>query len=90
MDLSELLAKHEQGNFLSGMAEAVHQLIMEADVGGLIRAPPRPLRDIHAPNVAQFGTAASSRLNPNFCSDGNGALHRSGRPDGRRVYDAGE
>ena len=32
MDLSELLAKHDQGDFLRGIAEAVLQLIMEADV----------------------------------------------------------
>lgn len=30
MDLSELLAKHDQGDFLRGIAEAVLQLIMEA------------------------------------------------------------
>ncbi|WP_277749590.1 hypothetical protein [Paenirhodobacter populi] len=29
MDLSELLAKHDQGDFLRGIAEAVLQLIME-------------------------------------------------------------
>jgi hypothetical protein len=28
MDLSELLAKHDQGDFLRGIAEAVLQLIM--------------------------------------------------------------
>ena len=38
MDLSELLAKHDQGDFLRSMAEAVLQLIMEADVDGLIGA----------------------------------------------------
>ena len=38
MDLSELLAKHDQGDFLRGIAEAVLQLIMEADVDGLIGA----------------------------------------------------
>ena len=32
MDLSELLAKHDQGDFLRGIAEAVLQLIMETDV----------------------------------------------------------
>ena len=36
MDLSELLAKHDQGDFLRSIAEAVLQLIMEADVEGLI------------------------------------------------------
>lgn len=36
MDLSELLAKHDQGDFLRGIAEAVLQLIMETDVDGLI------------------------------------------------------
>ena len=35
MDLSELLAKHDQGDFLRGIAEAVLQLIMEADVDGM-------------------------------------------------------
>ena len=34
MDLSELLAKHDQGDFLRGIAEAVLQLIMETDVEG--------------------------------------------------------
>ena len=38
MDLSELLAKHDQGDFLRSIAEAVLQLIMEADVEGLIGA----------------------------------------------------
>lgn len=32
MDLSELLAKHDQKDFLRTIAEAVLQLIMEADV----------------------------------------------------------
>ena len=38
MDLSELLAKHDQGDFLRAIAEAVLQLLMEADVDGLIGA----------------------------------------------------
>ena len=38
MDLSELLAKHDQGDFLRAVAEAVLQLIMETDVEGLIGA----------------------------------------------------
>jgi transposase-like protein len=38
MDLSELLAKHDQGDFLRSIAEAVLQLIMETDVEGLIGA----------------------------------------------------
>ena len=38
MDLSELLQKHDQGDFLRSIAEAVLQLIMEADVDGLIGA----------------------------------------------------
>ena len=38
LDLSELLAKHDQGDFLRTIAEAVPQLIMEADVDGLIGA----------------------------------------------------
>ena len=38
MDLSELLAKHDQGDFLRGIVEAVLQLIMESDVDGLIGA----------------------------------------------------
>lgn len=36
MDLSELLAKHDGGDFLRTVVEAVLQLIMEADVEGLI------------------------------------------------------
>lgn len=35
MELSELLAKRDQGDFLRGIAEAVLQLIMEADVEGI-------------------------------------------------------
>jgi hypothetical protein len=35
MVLSELLAKHDQGDFLRAVAEAVLQLIMETDVEGL-------------------------------------------------------
>ena len=38
MDLSELLAKQDGGDFLRSVAEAVLQLIMEADVDGLIGA----------------------------------------------------
>ena len=38
MDLSELLAKHDQGDLLRGIAEAVLELIMETDVDGLIGA----------------------------------------------------
>ena len=38
MDLSELLSKHDQGDFLSTIAEAVLQLIMETGVEGLIGA----------------------------------------------------
>ncbi len=38
MDLSELLAKPDHGGFLRSIAEAVLQLIMEADVEGLIGA----------------------------------------------------
>ncbi len=36
--LSEVLAKHDQGNFLRGIAEAILQLIMESDVEGSIGA----------------------------------------------------
>ncbi|MEH6773986.1 MAG: transposase [Cereibacter changlensis] len=38
MDLSELPAKHDQGDLLRNIAEAVLQLIMEADVDSLIGA----------------------------------------------------
>ena len=38
MDFSEPLEKHDQGDFLRAVAEAVLQLIMEADVEGLIGA----------------------------------------------------
>ena len=38
MDLSELLAKQDGGDFLRAVAEAVLQLIMEADEEGLIGA----------------------------------------------------
>ena len=38
MDLSELLAKHDQGDLLRSVAEAVLQLITETDVEGLIGA----------------------------------------------------
>jgi putative transposase len=38
MDLSELLQKHDQGDFLRSVAEAVLQLLMEFDVEGLIGA----------------------------------------------------
>lgn len=34
MDLPELLARHDRGDFLRGIAEAVLQLIMDADVDG--------------------------------------------------------
>ena len=38
MDLSELMAKHDQSDFLRTIAQAVLQMIMEADVEGLIGA----------------------------------------------------
>ena len=38
MDLSELLEKHDEGDFLRTVAEAVLQLIMETDVEGVIGA----------------------------------------------------
>uniref|UniRef100_UPI000A4B2D89 transposase n=1 Tax=Aestuariivita boseongensis TaxID=1470562 RepID=UPI000A4B2D89 len=38
MDLSELLSKHDQGDFMRALAENVLQLIMEADVEGVIGA----------------------------------------------------
>ena len=38
MDLTALLEKHDQGDFLRAVAEAVLQLLMEADVEGLIGA----------------------------------------------------
>lgn len=38
MDLSELLARHDQGDFPRGIAEAVLHLIMETDVEGIIGA----------------------------------------------------
>lgn len=39
MDLSGLMAKHDQGDFLRTIAEAVLQMIMEAAVDGLIHCP---------------------------------------------------
>ena len=38
MPLSELLEKHDEGDFLRAVAEAVLQLIMEADVEGVVGA----------------------------------------------------
>jgi len=38
LDLPELLAKQDGGDFLRSVAEAVLQLIMKADVEGLIGA----------------------------------------------------
>lgn len=38
MDLSELLARHDQRDLMRSIAEAVLQLIMQADVDGLIGA----------------------------------------------------
>ena len=38
MELSELLAKQDGGDFLRSLGEAVLQVIMEADVEGLIGA----------------------------------------------------
>jgi transposase-like protein len=38
MSLSDLLEKHDEGDFLRAVAEAVLQLIMEADVEGVIGA----------------------------------------------------
>ncbi len=38
MNLAELLEKHDDGDFLRAIAEAVLQLIMETDVEGVIGA----------------------------------------------------
>src|SRR5512147_2739221 len=38
MPLIELLRKHDEGDFLRAVSEAVLQLLMEHDVGGLIGA----------------------------------------------------
>ncbi|MEM7722262.1 MAG: hypothetical protein AAF376_07795 [Pseudomonadota bacterium] len=38
IDLSELLAKHDPGDLLRSIAESVLQLIIDADVDGLIAA----------------------------------------------------
>ena len=38
MDLTEFLQKHDQGDLLRSIAEAVLQLMMESDVDGLIGA----------------------------------------------------
>lgn len=38
MDLSELLAAHDEGDFLRSIADAVLQLLIEADVDGPIGA----------------------------------------------------
>ena len=38
MSLPELLEKHDEGDFLRAVAEAVLQLIMESDVEGVIGA----------------------------------------------------
>ncbi len=38
MDPTELLQKHDQGDLLRSIAEAVLQLMMESDVDGLIGA----------------------------------------------------
>ena len=45
MDLSELPARQDGGDFLRAVAEAVLQLIMEADVEGLIGASGVPPAD---------------------------------------------
>lgn len=37
-DLSELLPKHDQADLLCSIVEAVLQLVMEADVDGLIES----------------------------------------------------
>ena len=38
MDLTEFLQKHDQGDLLRSIAEAVLQLMMESDVDGMIGA----------------------------------------------------
>lgn len=38
MDQSELLARHDQGDFLRGVAEAVLQLVIETDAKGIMDA----------------------------------------------------
>lgn len=46
MELSEILAKRDGGDFLRADAEAVLQLIMEADVEGMIVASMHERDDI--------------------------------------------
>ena len=59
MALIELLQKSEDGDFLRSVAEAVLQLLMEADVGGLIGAG----RHERSPTVQARGPKAHERLN---------------------------
>ena len=51
LPLAELLQKAGDGDFLRSVAEAVLQLLMEADVEGLIGAAARAHR--RAPDLAQ-------------------------------------
>jgi hypothetical protein len=60
MDLSELLAKHDQGGFLLGIAEAMLQLIVETDVEGIIGAGRQECRG-GAHNLAQRVLVVSHR-----------------------------
>jgi hypothetical protein len=76
LPLAELLAKAGNGDFLRNVAEAVLQMLMEADVEGLIGAG-RLSKDYEAlPEVSEaMVTLAAIRL----------MLHRLAHPNRRRL-----
>ena len=59
--LSELLEKAGEGDFLRTVAEAVLQLLMEADVEGLIGAGAMSATESARPGATGIATACSTR-----------------------------
>ena len=68
--LAELLEKAGDGDFLRSVAEAVLQLLMEADVDGLIRPAATSEAASAPPGATAFATAASIPGSAN-CSCGS-------------------
>ena len=63
MNLAELLEKHDDGDFLRAIAEAVLQLIMETDVEGVIGAGRHERAEGHS---TRHDTPSSHPASPNF------------------------
>jgi transposase-like protein len=87
MALAELLQKSGDGNFLRSVAEAVLQILMEADVEGLIGAGrhERSGDRLNYRNAMDLGTVADSEaaIFPAGCRTMVYSTNSAARPPGR-------